>query len=408
MKSDRYKKSDSKRTHRGRYWDLMLVGDQGQVVPFRRFKNLAIVVLGALAISLIAAAVLGVMFASGRVKLKSLERSLAEIQQQLAQLRDEKDLLLTQVVIKKKQSGTTSSPKVPGNKSDAVSKELTGTTGKTTTAAPKSSKPEPKADKKATPEKPEAILSADARRIKASYQPERQLLSLTFRIYNTSKPKVPLSGRTVVVFKNQDDPPIKWRVVPRVQLVDGKPSGKRGKAFKINNYRTEKFKAYNQKLPVTYNLATIFIYASNGELLLTKEHRFKIDVKPSPKPIIPAPKPVKVIPKPQPDPVAKPVEPPVPSPISSPSAAPGAATSEAAAESDTSTGIPDATDTNKLDSVPSIPTETPPTDQPAVSPATEPSPKPNRPITNDAQYNNDAATTAGEPTSPLNTQGEKP
>ncbi len=289
MNTDQANKKNGKAKIGDRYWSVMLVGEHGQVVPFRRFKSIALSLMGGLVVLLITGVVLAILLAIRTAKINTLEADLKISQKQLAELRDEKDLLLTQMVIKQEQIDIA---KPPAEQQIKVTKADQEPSAKFNTKPV--DKPTPSAQPKPSPPKPAAEpvrLNADARRIKVSYQPERKLLSLAFRVYNTSSPKVPLSGRSVVVFKKQDDPPIQWMAVPRVQLIDGKPSGKRGKAFKINNFRTLNFKAFNQKAPIRYNSATIFIYASNGDLLASKDHNFEIKVKPKPKPMVPIPKP---------------------------------------------------------------------------------------------------------------------
>lgn len=291
MNSDQGSRKNGKTKNWGRYSNLMLVGDQGQVIPFRRFKSLAVTVIGALIVSLVLVVVLGVILAGRSMKINTLQVALKEAQQQLSQMRDEKDLLLTQIVVDKSKNDPTSSEIKSQAASDTITSKSDALPPNETPVAKAAPPKAPPPALEKVPPAQSVKLGADAQRIKVSYQPDRQLLSLSFRINNTSKPKVPLSGRTVVVFKNQDDPPIQWLAVPRVQLIGGKPSGKRGKAFKINNYRTESFKAFRLKLPIRFNTATIYIFSSSGELLLSKDYPFKIEAKPTPKPIIPAPKP---------------------------------------------------------------------------------------------------------------------
>lgn len=274
-----------------RYWSVMFVGEHGQVVPFKRFKSMAIGVISALVVLLVVVIALAAVLAKRAVQIKDLEAQFNDAEKQIARLRDEKDLLLTKMVIKKEKTHTNMAVQSEESPEDMP---LTVRKSKAAEEAPVPATA-PLAPAKAETSKPTPVvaaeLNADARQTKVAYQHDSQMLSISFRIYNTSQPKVPLSGRSVVVFKNQDDPPIQWMAVPRVQLVDGKPTGKRGKAFKINNYRTVVFKAYNQKTPVRFNMATIFIFSSKGELLMTKDHGFKIEAPPAPKPVIPKPKP---------------------------------------------------------------------------------------------------------------------
>ena len=295
-KSERRHGQSERSTKRDRYWSVMLVGDHGRVIPFRRFKGIAIGVVGGLILAVLVIVGLGTAYMLQTKKLNRLSTSLAESNAQIAKLRDEKDLLLAKMVVNKELP-------LAEKKIDRTAPE-DGEQENEKSALPinepkaeklppvETAKPAPPQKKKAAkaPAKP-VKLNADIRRFNVKYHSSQNFLRCDFRIYNTSKPKKALSGRSVVVFKNLDEPPIKWLAVPRVGMTDGIPNGKRGKSFKINNYRTMVFKAYGLKPPVRFNSASIYVYSSGGALLSSREVPIKIDV--------PAPPPKKVAPKPE-------------------------------------------------------------------------------------------------------------
>jgi uncharacterized coiled-coil protein SlyX len=274
----------------------MLVGDHGRVIPFRRFKGIAIGVVGGLILAVLVIIGLGTAYMLQANKINRLSASLAESNEQIAKLRDEKDLLLAKLVVNKKLP--VAQKKINQAASEGVKQE------NEKTALPKNEskvekKPPVEAAKPASPPKEKAAkapakpvkFNADIRRFNVKYQSSQNYLKCDFRIYNTSKPKKALAGRSVVVFKNLDEPPIKWLAVPKVGLTDGVPNGKRGKSFKINNYRTMIFKAFGLKPPVRFNSVSIYVYSSAGTLLSSREIPIQIDV--------PAPQPKKVAPKPK-------------------------------------------------------------------------------------------------------------
>ena len=295
-KSERRHEQGERSTKRDRYWSVMLVGDHGRVIPFRRFKGIAIGVVGGLILAVLVIIGLGTAYMLQANKINHLSASLAESNEQIAKLRDEKDLLLAKMVVNKelpvaqkkidqtapedaKQENEKTAPPINESKAEKMSP--------VEAAKPVPPKKEVVAKAPAKPVKP----NADIRRFNVKYQSPQNYLKCDFRIYNTSKPKKALAGRSVVVFKNLDEPPIKWLAVPRVGLTDGVPNGKRGKSFKINNYRTMVFKAYGLKPPVRFNSVSIYVYGSNGTLLSSREIPIQIDV--------PAPPPKKVAPKPK-------------------------------------------------------------------------------------------------------------
>jgi hypothetical protein len=306
---------DDRPVKRDRYWSVMLVGDHGRIIPFRRFKGIAISVVGGLILAVLVIIGLSIAYVLQANTIDELKASLEESTRKIAKLRDEKDLLLAKVVVTNKIPSEEKKSETPKS-DDTAEKEDKNTAAK---AAPKPEKKTAAAaaksssETKPAPEKkpPQPVqLNADVRRFNIKYQSPRNLLMCDFRIYNTSKPKRTLAGRSVVVFKNTDEPPIKWLAVPRVKLADGVPNGKHGKAFKINNYRTMTFKAYGMNPPLRFNAASIYVYTSKGELLHNREIPINIDV-PAPPPRKPAPAPPKptAAPSSQPQPMVSPQKP---------------------------------------------------------------------------------------------------
>lgn len=313
---------DDRSVKRDRYWSVMLVGDHGRIIPFRRFKGIAISVVGGLVLAVLVIIGLSIVYMLQASTIDELKAAIEESTRQIAKLRDEKDLLLAKIVVNNKMpiKEKKSEPPTSGGTAEKEDKNITAKGApkpeKQTAAAAPKPPPEPKPAPEKKPTQP-VQLNADIRRFKIKYQSPQNLLRCDFRIYNTSKPKNALAGRSVVVFKNMDEPPIKWLAVPRVQLADGVPKGKHGKSFKINNYRTMTFKAFGLKPPVRFNAASIYVYTSGGKLLLNREIPINIDV-PAPPPRKPAPpKPTtdqpKAAPGSQPQPATSPLKPEMPS-----------------------------------------------------------------------------------------------
>lgn len=273
----------------------MLVGEHGRVIPFRRFKEVAIAIFAIALLSFAALVILGFFYLRQGRTIEALQSELADLRHYTSQLKDEKDVLNARLGIKKAQmtpqletSGNTEKvkPSVEPAAGPIKSEAKRATTG--AMAAPKERR-EPEAEKP----KPQIVKwRADIRQISVSYDRKRSILRARFRVYNTSAPKKKLAGRTVVVFKNKADPPIKWFAVPNVLLSDGQPNGKVGQAFNINNFITMRHHAYGMKAPEKYDAAAVFVFGVDGKLLASKESDFKIEPPPPPPP--PKPEPVAI------------------------------------------------------------------------------------------------------------------
>lgn len=265
----------------------MLVGDHGRVIPFRHFKALTVGVGITLILSLCALILLGFMYTRQRQKIDALQKNLMETRAQTAKFRDEKDLYHTQLIALQKQTGEL--PQNPVDEKESPKESALSEAKVQEPQKPEEVKQEPDGQKKEEPApkaEPKVKWSADIRNFSVSYDNRQQILKAQFRIYNTSRPKKTLIGKTVVVFKASDDPPIQWSVVPSVPLRDGKPVGNNGKSFRVNNYRTETFKTWRRKNSAEYETASIYIFSEQGELIANHELPFNVDYSP-PAPVEP-------------------------------------------------------------------------------------------------------------------------
>lgn len=279
-----------------RYWSIMLVGEHGRVIPFRRFKEVIIAVAGIVVLSLSAALVLSVLYLQQAKRLDRLQGQLDDLQKQSIQLKDERDVLRAKLVIKELATD-------PGATQAASTEKIKPAAGAESSASPAptpleaaAAKPEPTPK----PSEPSVKWGADIKNFEVDYDYKHEILRAKFRLYNVSSPRERLSGRVIIAFKHSDDPPIKWLVVPNVPLKDGRPSMYAGQAFSIRNYQTMDFKSYKPPSPASYDLVTVFVLMSNGELLMSRDFGIKIK---DPPPPTPTPTPT-VTPTPQPSPPA--------------------------------------------------------------------------------------------------------
>ncbi|MFZ0726150.1 MAG: LysM peptidoglycan-binding domain-containing protein [Desulfobacterales bacterium] len=118
---------------------------------------------------------------------------------------------------------------------------------------------------------PETAIGADVRNFTSAYEPENKALRVEYVIRNDGSKSQQISGQTVVVLKGAEDDPDTWLVLPPVPLVSGRPDGQRGSAFSIFNFRTIRFKATDQPEADRYTRAAVYVFSTNGNLVLEKE-----------------------------------------------------------------------------------------------------------------------------------------
>ncbi|MDM8515458.1 hypothetical protein QUF76_04605 [Desulfobacterales bacterium HSG16] len=113
--------------------------------------------------------------------------------------------------------------------------------------------------------------SVDIRNFDASYRKKNRLLKLKFKVRNTKPRSGRISGHVIMVLKTGSKNRKQWKVLPRVKLVKGLPSGKqKGVSFNISKFKPLNFDVKRIRKPNFFKKATIYIFANSGELMLEK------------------------------------------------------------------------------------------------------------------------------------------
>ena len=291
----------SKPTRDDRRWTLLFLGSRGKTVTFHHFKA---VVYTAILILLASTAVTAWFWHQNR-SVRSDNRALREeienMKQAVASVRDEKDILTARLVVAESRVAERMGKSAPVQKR------------KESTASSKEPVKKPQTALSVV-EKPEPPLNVDVRNFIVYFEPDINTLRVEYKLLNTGRKGNPVSGRTMVIMKEDEKKPDDWLVMPPVPLVDNRPKGNRGKYFSINRFRTVRFKANDQIGPDQYKSAAVFVFSSNGTLLLEKVFPVGIQSKtltiveraaqrPAPvKPKPPAPQKKKPQPEPSPPP----------------------------------------------------------------------------------------------------------
>jgi hypothetical protein len=243
-------------------WTLLFIGDRGRTITFHRFKSL---VMLALLVLLASAAVSGWfwhLYDNARIESRIMHEKMENLQQALASVRNEKDILTARLVVAESKAQQTIA-KVIAEKPVKPSVK----------SAPKPSQ----TVQKPVVDKPVPGMSIVAENFLVFYEPDVNTLSVQYKIRNTGSKEHPVSGRSVVILKDGEENPRKWLVLPWVPLESGKPTGKKGRAFSIYNFRTMRFKANDQIGPDQYKTALVYVFTTDGTLLVEQE--FPVGIK---------------------------------------------------------------------------------------------------------------------------------
>ncbi|KPJ76808.1 MAG: hypothetical protein AMJ54_10390 [Deltaproteobacteria bacterium SG8_13] len=248
----------SKPTRADRRWTLLFLGNRGKTVTFHHFKAVVVTAI----LILLSATAVSVWFWSQNRSVRSenlgLRKEIENMKQAVASVRDEKDILTARLVVAESRVA-----------------ELVEKTGPEQKPNEKQAPREKPAEKQKAAlsviEKPEPAMSVDVQNFIVFFEPDINTLRVEYKLLNTGRRGNPVSGRTMVILKEDENKPDDWLVMPAVPLVDNKPIGNRGMYFSINRFRTVRFKANDQIGPDQYKSAAVFVFSSKGTMLLEKE-----------------------------------------------------------------------------------------------------------------------------------------
>ena len=250
--------SNPKTSKRVRQWTLLIISNRGKSITIKWFKTLAITTSSVLFLAISASAWLGFLYTNSIELNKNLLADLKNLQNKVISLEHEKDILMARLIL------TESRVEESMAKTDDTN-SLDKTTAKDSNI-----------DKKSI--QPEIPLSVSVDDLIVFHQPDLNTLRVQYMLRNTGSKAHAIAGRSVVILKNKgDDNQNKWLILPHIPLVSGKPSGKEGRNFSIFNLKTMKFSVNDQTGPGQFNIATVYVYSTTGNLLIEKD--FPIGVK---------------------------------------------------------------------------------------------------------------------------------
>ena len=292
MSMDKPKKP--KRPGADRRWTLLLIGGHGNVISLKHFKA---IVMGIGFLFLFAIAFATVIFFQNKETLKQnkdLKKWFAESEKRIEKLRHEKEILMARLVRAEART------RENGNGDRQISQKMN--TAQPAAPAPQAApKPEPAKLVEEKPPAPQAVrpssapeatplekeevepaISVAVENFKVAHESGNKNLNARFKIKNTSKGTEPLrvDGRAVIVLKGDELKTAKWLVMPAVGLIGEKPSGKRGKSFSIQRFRTMNFTSNAPHYSHEFETAAVYVFTKTGELLL--EQDFPIKLLPAP------------------------------------------------------------------------------------------------------------------------------
>ncbi len=250
-------------------WTLFFIGDHGKVHSVKRFKGLTISAALVMLLAITAAIAFYVMYKNTLVENKNLKNKLEASKQQFLTLRDEKDLLMSRLVVSesKLKSGSSTKKNVTAAKSSEISEPAEGLKKSLALNKPNA--------KKTPPNQPIEIarpVSVKIENLSVTHMTDTHDYRAQFKIRNTGSHASPASGHSFVVLKNEDLEQDQWLTMPPVTLIEGKPGGNtKGQFFSIYRFKTVKFKTRSTNDHALYDRAAVYIYSTAGDIIYEKE-----------------------------------------------------------------------------------------------------------------------------------------
>jgi hypothetical protein len=276
-------------SERARRWTLLFVDNLGKTISFRRFKGFAITSIFFLIILITATVCLYFLFKNEREQNKNFMNTLAQFQQQVVFLKNDKEVLMARLVVaesKIESSQVKTEETLPErmlnntaliisskeNESDATDLEKIDLFNKTQTEE-KLTTLEPRAS--VQPAKPLRIM---VDKFNIYHKPDINTLIIEFTLRKIGPKTKPVSGDVIVVLKDDEVKMDNWITVPYGAVVSEQLSRKKkGHAFSIYRFVTLKFKVKAETSPDRFKIATVFVFSQKGDLLLKKD--FPIEIK---------------------------------------------------------------------------------------------------------------------------------
>ena len=276
-------------SERARHWTLLFVENHGKTISIKRFKGFAIISIFFLIVLITATVCLYFLFKNERERNKNLMNTLAQFQQQVVSLKNDREVLMARLVVaesKIESSQVKTEETLPekmldnndlissSKKSESDATELekinlfnkTQTEEKFTTLEPNTS---------VQPAKPLRVM---VDKFNIYHKLDINTLIMEFTLRNIGPRTELVSGDVMVVLKDDEVNMDNWITVPSGAEVSEQISRKKkGHAFSIYRFVTLKFKIMGETSPDRFKIATVFVFSQKGDLLLKKD--FPIEIK---------------------------------------------------------------------------------------------------------------------------------
>ena len=283
-------------------WQLLLVADDGRIVPFKRIKGIVTTLAVLMVILALACAGLGWQLTAEKVRHRNTRERLADANRQLDHYKGEVEMITAELVlaqVRMEKAGlpvTRRHERIPQpvdlKRADDETAAGAESAEETTETAPAAEKEIAAAD---TPPEPSAeqtaATAADTDRAGAGAQAasqvqpvvalgdlvmthdtEKKVLSARFRVQNNDPGPGKVAGQCVVVLQNDDLETDTWMALPKVVLEEGIPDGQGGRAFKISRFVDMEIMVPVESDPSVFDVARVYVFEPSGAVIVQQDY----------------------------------------------------------------------------------------------------------------------------------------
>jgi len=268
------------KTYNRKKWSILFIGEDGKVVTVKHFKGMVTGLAMLLTILILFLIFLYHQYQSRTEYAESLRKDVAGVVAENRSLKDEKDQMLARLVILESKLKAQEAPeppqgigKLPGKEEppQKIAKEPSAQT------ADRQNDPKDGQKQASTPAAAQSNaqvppISIANKNLIVCQDPTSDNMRVEYKVFNTGAKDAPVVGRSIIVLKGNNMNFEDWIVLPNVPLSDLKPSGERGKRFRIYNFRTIKYKVPSSAVKGPLEMATIFTFTDDGTFVMERDY----------------------------------------------------------------------------------------------------------------------------------------
>ena len=242
------------------------MGNHGGIVPLGAFKTVLFGLIAALILTVSGVSVLGLLYLHLKLSYSHLTEEFDQKDEKIRNLRDERDVLMTRLVI------TESKLKSDADFQKNPSKQAPLKTERGDSQVDVGPQWETKsASLQDTAVKEPESFSVAVSDFKIVHDSKKNTITAGYTLKNTTKGDVRLSGRCVVVLKGSINGEMTSFPIPNVPWEGDTPSKRAGRLFAIRNFMTVNLDRGAPDQDFNFDQAVVFVFDSAGTLLLKRE-----------------------------------------------------------------------------------------------------------------------------------------